>query len=311
MSETPSDHCSELVLTGLSGGNLLGFLAALGAFHILSNTLPLSRFRMSWCMSGGAWRPVLSVASAVSEVSIIDAIEASLCRFRLAPESHPAMLWRGWLEKDGSVRETLDNHRRNACATMRETPDWLAAIGTEMPVAKNEDADSAFRAPRGDYFIGNLHSIISEASRDHIKKALFEAWRYDDPLDNLSLKFDASEDRRHALQWAAPSGDPDRRTRGNVLGANRLALEAIRLFPTALDGAHLATTGFTGRRSSRELTWCIWQAPISIETFRSVAALPLERPDTAALREIGISVVYRCRRETIGKTRIFTRPYPL
>jgi len=51
---------SEVVFSGLNGGNPLGFLAALGTFRTLSDALP-GQVRMSWRQGSGGWRPCLSV----------------------------------------------------------------------------------------------------------------------------------------------------------------------------------------------------------------------------------------------------------
>lgn len=51
---------AEIVLTGLNGGNPLGFLAALGTFRTLSDALP-GRVRMNWQQELGGWRPCLLV----------------------------------------------------------------------------------------------------------------------------------------------------------------------------------------------------------------------------------------------------------
>ncbi|MGC9260752.1 MAG: type I-G CRISPR-associated protein, Cas3-extension family [Phycisphaerae bacterium] len=327
----------EVMLTGLTGGNLLAFLAALGTFRVLSLALPTERIRMSWRLSGGAWRPVIYAKASLIDSALVEGLAKYMEPFRDDPAAHPALLWHywvprptwnrlankpgradsrlwgGWLETGDKVSSVFSSVQEQCDCETRNHSDWLAAIGTEMALADGEDTDSALRAPRADYFVGNLASIITTAERRHVENALFKPWTYDDPMDNLSLKFDASEDRRRALQWAAPSGDPDRKKRGNVLGANRLAIEAVPLFPSTIEASHLVTSGFTGRRSTRDFTWGLWNAPVSLDTVRSILTLPglfEGSPNTAELKEIGISAVYRSRRETIGKTRIFTRAFP-
>jgi hypothetical protein len=83
---------------------------------------------------------------------------------------------------------------------------------------------------------------------------------------------------------------------------------------TVVDGQHLVTTGFAGTRSTRNLTWCLWDEPVGVAAVRSILALQgltSEKPDTVKLKRMGIPVVYRCQRQTIGKTRIFTPPFAL
>ncbi len=309
---------SEVMLTGLTGGNLLAYLAALGTFRVLSLVLPSRQIRMGWRLEGGAWRPVIHAKNALSNSDVAESIMRYITPFRTDPASHPIFLWENWLldytDNSGDRQRLFMQYRQGGIAE-RQIADWLTGIGTEINLAKNEEADSALRAPRADYFGGNLKNIITKAEGRHIEEALFRAWTYSDPMDNLSLKFDPSEDRRHAFQWAKPSGDPERKNRGNVLGANRLALEAIPLFPTAVDGPRLTTPGFTGKKNSlRQFTWGVWGVPVSLETARSLitlAGLVPDTPVTADLKKIGLPAVYRCRRETVGKTRIFTPAFSL
>ena len=310
MNTVANSSENEIVLSGLSGGNLLAFLAALGTFRTLSLAMPAERIRMSWRPLGGAWRPVLCFRAAISAQLVLETVVGVFKPFQQSPDTHPAMLWRHWLSEtvgrpDGFRRAIVEADT----GPVTGPPAWLVGIGTDARLGGQEDSDSAFRASRSDYLLGNLRNIVSTTTEGHLEKALFKPWEYDDPMDNLSLKFDASEDRRYALQWSAPSGDPDRKKRGNMLGANRLAIEAIPLFPTVVDGMRLATTGFTGKRSAREFTWGLWDAPVSLDTVRSLLALAdLQRqvPDHGRLRALGVAAVYRCRRETVGKTRIFT-----
>lgn len=50
---------ANIAMNGLCGSNPLGFLAALGAFRILADTIP-EPVRMSWCLTAAGWMPTLS-----------------------------------------------------------------------------------------------------------------------------------------------------------------------------------------------------------------------------------------------------------
>lgn len=126
----------------------------------------------------------------------------------------------------------------------------------------------------------------------------------------MKLRWDPADDNRHALRWRDPSGDPARRSGGTVLGANRLAIEALALLPTAPAGSRLATAGFTGTgRRDTFWSWPIWLRPIDVEVCRSLLALEdlvADKPDGVALTALGIAAVYRSQRITEGKFRSFT-----
>lgn len=86
-------------------------------------------------------------------------------------------------------------------------------------------------------------------------------------------------------------------------GANRLALEALPLFPAHPKGKQLRTTGFRERRPWDEFTWPLWGTPVTLDTIRSLVALRelqddnLNRP---MLRAMGIEEVFRVQRVRIG-----------
>ena len=88
----------------------------------------------------------------------------------------------------------------------------------------------------------------------------------------------------------APSGDPVRTMRG----ANRLAVEALPLFPTVPGERHLHTTGFSQRRGEGVLfSWPIWEGALSIEVVRSLLSLAeLQKPSTGSQESFSVR---RCR----------------
>ena len=47
----------EYALSGLDGGNLLGFLAALGTLKAVSDLSPDADWRMRWTNETGPWHP--------------------------------------------------------------------------------------------------------------------------------------------------------------------------------------------------------------------------------------------------------------
>src|SRR5262249_22890429 len=107
---------------------------------------------------------------------------------------------------------------------------------------------------------------------------------------------------------------PQRRRRGGMLGANRLAIEGLPLFPAVPVGGELRTTGFSGRgRGGTYWSWPIWPDPISLDVVRSLLALHQiqDDPGSVTLRAIGVSEVFRARRFTIDKFRCFSPAHPI
>jgi hypothetical protein len=190
-------------------------------------------------------------------------------------------------------------------------PTWaafVAAFGSDgVTDDKDEIDDTAFRTMSGaghQHFLQFMNELARSTTAAQIKESLFGPWSYQDT--QFSMRWDPEDDRRYSLRWGNPSSDPAK----NVRGANRLAIEALPLFPTMPNATHLATTGFVGQKSNNTFwTWPIWDAPISIEVCRSLlASSELANPnlELANLAPTGVVAVFRSQRITIGKFRNFT-----
>lgn len=291
-----------LLLPGLDGSNPLGFLAALGLFRVVVVVSEPCDARLQWAPGNGTWVPNI-VGCQLDADSLLDLLEANLIG---QIDEHSI----GILGQLGSGDQA---QRRDLFGQSTLDPNaaaWLAALASDFtPPSANNQLQTA----RRDYYFGNLASVISRTTREHLKRAIFHAWDYADPLDNQSLHLDPSEDRRHAHQWNKPAGDPDRKTSGGMLGANRLAIEAIIWFTSLPDGEDLHTVGFTGQRSyNTRWTWPIWDTPINAATLRSALMLAeLQESKVSAdaadqLRRRGIVAAFRTRRILVGKTPNFT-----
>jgi CRISPR-associated endonuclease/helicase Cas3 len=310
--ETNSSNmpAGRLLLPGLDGSNPLGFLASLGLLRTLTDLPGLEKLSMSWTPSGGTWIPALYPAEPATfdEGTVLDLL---LTRLVSAIRDHPSNLLDQFnlASDDQSARRKVI--RNVADGTDRTRMDWSSAIASDFAAS---DAISQLQTTRRDYFYGNLESVIGRTNREHLRRAIFCPWDYADSLDNQSLHVDPSEDRRHAYQWNKPAGDPERKVRGGMLGANRLALEAIPLFPSFPENEKLHTVGFTGTRSTNtRWTWPIWNAKVKLPVVRSLVASSLLQKeilgtgDVGLLRAQGIVAVYRSRRILVEKTPNFTR----
>jgi hypothetical protein len=113
------------------------------------------------------------------------------------------------------------------------------------------------------------------------------------------------------MRWKNPSSDPAVTMRG----ANRLAIEALPLFPTAPMSNELVTTGFRFQRGAF-WSWPIWEPTIELSIVRSLLQLSAisdekKTEDQAEsnrtnLFALGVTTIFRSQRITIGKFRNFT-----
>lgn len=336
MSNSTSEH-NTLLLSGLDGGNPLAFLAALGTLRTLTRVWPDQAVAMSWKVQGGVWTPGVHAGKPMTQQCVVDTLVQTL---QSDAAKHPIafMIKNGQVgDNEGSRKAKKDKQPQrgsggdepesadtpaasdsvrklfSACAERvsvadREVLDWLSAMKSD--VVLDPKATSQLQLVRRDYFPGNLKSVITLCTDKHLQRTLFQPWDYADPLDNQSLHFEPSEDRRHAHQWSKPSGDPDRKKRGGMLGANRLAIEAFPFFQSIAVKDKLATRGFSGsRRDDTRWTWPLWTCPVSADVVASLLALgelQSEPLDHRALSARGIQAIFRCRRILVEKTPNFT-----
>jgi hypothetical protein len=311
---TPSLSKSKAVLSGLDGSNPLAFLAAIGTLRTTVKAFPEQQVRLSWSVITG-WRPILHLGVDFDEDTFVDALQNCLSGTDERPEFR--QLGDDLHVAPDAFREFAESAARAASPVDHSTADFAAAFGCDMTVVdsagKTTIQDTALRTMAGaghQHFLGFMRNIIRATTADHVRKALFGQWRYDDPVQNLTLRWDPIDDVRYALRWRDPSGDPLRRVSGSMLGANRLAIEGLPLITTVPDSTRLRTTGFRGRKSSDTFwTWPLWEAPLSLDVVRSILALDglqSDVPDRSLLREYGIGEVFRAQRLTIGKVRNFT-----
>jgi len=287
-------------LTGLDGANPLGFLATLGAFRVLNEASPA---RMYWRQDGGRWTPVLSTENWPSVLSLARILRRRKDSPPLTMANNPQMP----LDK---FREAVLAAREQWFTGATQNLELIAALGDSAVPDRYKptiNADTAWRTMSGSghqHFLKFINEICRITSLRQLQEALFGPWRYADI--GYSMRWDPADDRRYALRWKDPSEDKVT----NVRGANRLAIEALPLFPVMPTARTLETTGFRGSRSTDTFfTWPIWTVPITLDVCRSLLALAeLQRdhPDTATLALIGVHAVFRSQRITVGKFRNFT-----
>jgi CRISPR-associated endonuclease/helicase Cas3 len=298
-----------ILLNGLDGSNPLAFLAALGTLRTLSLALPNENVRMSWEHSGGAWRPRVWCSIVNHAHQFITNLDHALVKSR---SLHPT----AWIKYNKNA-DLLNPAAVEFYQAVRagdpvssESDAWIGALTNDI----HREATSPLQLTRSDYFTGNLDQVIANTTADHLYQSLFETWTYGDALAGQSMHWEPTEDRRHAYQWDQPSGDPNRNKSGNMLGANRLAIEALPLFLglPSNNPKRLLMTGWSGVRSDdARWTWPIWTTPINLCVLKSVLsmqALQEQKPDVTTLRSYGIAALFRTRRILVEKTPNLTPP---
>ena len=299
----------DWLLTGLDGGHPLAFLAAIGTLRIATLVWPESTPALRWIKASGAWRPVLAVAGVTDQEALLAGLHGQLKKM----EGHPAFA------VGDNLNFTHAEFRTFAVAAQEQIESdpflaaFLGAFACEAVLEGQGEllADTAFRTMRGaghQHFVKTMRELVVSTTVDHLAASLFNPWCYAE--SGLSLRLDPEDDRRYALRWKEPSGDPSRTERG----ANRLAIEALPLFSVQPVGRRLQTTGFVTRlRLGTFLTWPIWESMLPLDVIRSLLALSSLQQDKPSRQELaarGIVEIYRCQRISLGKFRNFTSATP-
>jgi CRISPR-associated endonuclease/helicase Cas3 len=305
---------NSLRLPGLEGDNPLAFLASIGLLRILDQVEADAPPQIRWVDGATTWLPevywcVFQGDSDRDSRLLFDTLMANLWRdYR----KHPCSIWETFLAHNTPPgTHFFQKVSCNATEGDREQVDWLAAIGLDIRLnVDSGDLDTQLRTTRRDYHPKNLRSIIEITDRSHLERSLMYQWDYGDGMANQSLHLDPSEDRRHAYQWAEPTGDPARKWRGAMLGANRLALEGIPAMPTLPCDGRLRTVGFRGHRANMtRWSWPIWTQKATFHVVRSLltnSEIQADSPSSKKLRPLGVSQVFRSYRVLVGQTPNFT-----
>lgn len=292
----------QIPLVGLDGANLLAFLASLGTLRTLALRDP-EAVKMSWSYREAAWRPVIHHAKLHSETEVTAALAALL-----DPDKPPLPAFTFAADLTLKPEEFA---RHAAEAALAATPadrawaDFMAAFGCEALRQQGQIQDTALRTMSGaghQHFLGFMADLHKQTQPGDFQRALFQPWDYRDPPP--SMRWDPHDFRPHALRATDPSKDKIRTMRG----ANRLAVEALPLFPAVPSRGGLATVGFGFARSER-VSWPIWTPALSVYAVRSLVTLSelqAEQPNRRELEARGVQQVYRARRFTEGRYRNFS-----
>src|SRR5580658_7233878 len=68
----------EIRLNGIDGSNLLGYLAALGTFRVLSTVQDGAEVRMGWSQNSG-WTPIVFHPAIQTEEGLLEVLEKRVC----------------------------------------------------------------------------------------------------------------------------------------------------------------------------------------------------------------------------------------
>jgi hypothetical protein len=295
----------QVELPGLDAANLLAYMAALGAMRTLSEMDDGSGTRLSWTPGSGCWMPVIHHPTIDGGDLLAQTLSSELSN----QENRAWDIGKDLRISPGEFQRAARSAVRDANLGLpgaKRACDFLAAFGSDGCVKRNNDeliADTEFRTMTGagnQPFLGYMLKLQALTTESDIEKTLLKTWLYDD--SKPSMRWDPNDYRPHALRAEDPSGDPIKTMRG----ANRLAIEALPLFPTMPALRGLQTSGFSKRRRSTAVLCPVWTCAADFQTIRSLlASEELEQCSRSVLKLRGVEQLYRVERFTEGQFRNF------
>ena len=301
---TPRSSNDSLVLSGLDGGNPLGFLAAVGTLLILSDQdagaadVP----RLGWRETPEGWRPVLA-GCGERKADLCDALHRSLSS--ASNEILDIGKTRAGNKESNKFPFDADRFAKvldewAGRAAGRRDVDFLAGFGTELyPNPKNDEFQcTSFKMVRsgdsnGQGMLHYAKVLREKVDRSALEQTLFENWHYGD--EDYGLRWDPIENQPYALRWRDPSRSTAAHGPRTMRAANCLAFEALRCLPCMAVGTKAHTTGFREVEERWAFVWPTWTPCVNVDIVRSLLSLgelhkmPLPR---TVLEARGIQEVY-------------------
>lgn len=313
----PDKEMLVLAMRGLRPNSPLGFLAGLGSLRTLSDLDADAGWEMRWgpdCaevrrrdgglitengvakeIAGrlGAHDPLLALTYPMKGDK--DKNKDDYKKFRNKIYKERAMLEKG---DEASARRLMDFEACIAC--------WNPHSGKGGGKTTDKVVESQFRMVTGNTTLFNTVSRIIDAGgagAESIHASLFRPWRYSD--DGYSLNWDPTlAGRSHATSPSAPESafNP------SVHGANRVAFEALSLYPVFDDGRRIRTVGWSGR----EFTWPVWDGFAGLDEVRGILSTRYEEYGADERAQMGIRL-YRVQKINIdsgGRQKRLTSARP-
>lgn len=194
-------------------------------------------------------------------------------------------------------------HDALGAATLRSRRwvDLCASFGVGGAGKRMEATPFALISGSGrQWFLDTAGKLMVECSVEHIRRALFGPWLPED--ETCSFRWDPDDDRRYALLADDPTASNNKPK--TLWGANRLAFEALRLFPCVRGRSGPATAGWRHDGDSEVWRWPLWSCDLSPAVIPSLIASEIWRDDPESRRRLrgrGVFTVFQTRRIVVGK----------
>lgn len=252
----------ELELSGLSGSNPLGFMAALGVQVAFTDT-PVQP-SVQW---GDGVVPVPRVTVDCDLDGIVSRVLEVAARWRTEPALCPVPEAKDVKFPAADIREYLSEARPHGSGSLAAA---LVAEGSLDAVTGKVAKPTDFHFTAGQMkFLAMARKILADTTADDLIEALVGPWQYRSTLP--SLRWDVSDDRAYALSAFDPT-DTTNNPKRTVPGAECLAILGFSMFPVFPGHRKTATTGCRGTWRNGSFSWPLWDRAASPNVVRTLVA---------------------------------------
>ena len=252
---------SRIVLSGLSGTNPLGFLAALGLLRLLHRQSEGVRLGF---LSDGSFHPFVEgfdgdlAAFVYGDCTLAEGKQAWFLEYKKQEKKGVKVV--ADLKAPPSVfRDFLSSCVERWCTGECEAVAYAAAFGTSVAVdGKGNTKPTAFHfTAANQQFLATVEAMRASVTYEWAKRSLFEGRAV---RSGLNLRWDPAAERNCALMANNPNDD------GTSVAAplEWLAFQGLQLFPSFPYGTRIIPTGLSGHGNDMKMTWPLWFVPISL-----------------------------------------------
>jgi hypothetical protein len=254
----------EHELTGLSGVDPLGFLAAVGLLRVVSRRAASAR--LQW-VERGSWIALLHLPG---DLDLVEVVHDDVERWRAG---HPAVDFAVGADRKIQDLKHPPAELRELMRELVADPEasrFAAAYGTGVAIdGTGQSKPTALHFCAGQQrFMDAVLDLRDAVTREDIAEALHGPWI--GRVGAKDLRWRAASERSRALL----SFDPSTEKSATVAGAVWLAFQALPLFPVVPNGLRAVTTGFSGRGKRERFAWPVWSAPLSEDAVRVLVGTP-------------------------------------
>lgn len=285
-------------LEGVDGGELFGFMVALGVLRLADAASRPADVRLSFDRD---FRAVLH-GKTVEHDDLVATLHAEVQRQGQVIENDFGQF-------DSPGRFTPDAIRNLAINGSRNVVDWLAGlVCTRGDEEVHESTLCAANGAGHQHLLKSMRDILRAVQAEHIEAALFAPWRkqFVPPKGpKPTLRLDPTDERLYALRFANPTTTPDFTTE---LGAQALAMFAFPLLPVVPRSSSQRTVSVSSERQRNKVyfEWSLWTFAATLAAVRSHLVAGLR--DRRATRMRGAFAAFRAARVSGDKGKLSFAP---